>query len=179
MSALADPRPGPADWQVEFMERVAAWADVSGLPPSYVRIFAWLIVCEPPHQSVDDLREALGLSAGAISMATAALARTGLVERVPKKPGERRLHYRLHPQGWERLLRLRLEATTQIRRAAEDALAHAAVPQARLTGMRDVYAFFERSIAEHLAGPRPGTISADDGVSPAGGAKAVGSGRAR
>ncbi len=60
MSALADPRPGPADWQVEFMERVTALSEVSGLPPSHVRVFAWMIVCDPPEQSVDDLRERSG-----------------------------------------------------------------------------------------------------------------------
>jgi DNA-binding transcriptional regulator GbsR (MarR family) len=144
-------RPGPDDWQEEFLQRVAAWADVSGLPPSYIQVFAWLVVCEPPEQSVDELRDALGLSAGAISMATAALSRMGVVERIAQ-PGIRRRYYRFHARGWERVLRLRLEAVAHIRAAAEHALASAPRPQDRLSGMRDVYASFEEQIAKLLAG---------------------------
>ena len=132
------------------MERAGALADVSGLPPSYIQVFAWLVVCDPPHQSVEELRETLGLSAGAISMATAALTRMGVVERVVQ-PGRRRLFYRLHPGAWERVLRLRLEALTQARAAAEEALTQAPEPQPRLTGMRDMYAWFESRINDLLA----------------------------
>jgi DNA-binding transcriptional regulator GbsR (MarR family) len=150
MSATApEPTSLPSDWQLEFIDRVGAWADVSGLPPSHVRVFAWLLVCDPPEQSVDDLRRALGLSAGAVSMATAALVRTGLIERLAR-PGGRRLFFRFDPAGWHRMLRLRLEATSQIRVAAEDALGHVDGSQPRLTGMRDLYAYFERSIADLL-----------------------------
>jgi DNA-binding transcriptional regulator GbsR (MarR family) len=140
-----------AAWQFEFLDRVGAWADVSGLPPSFVRVFAWLVVCDPPEQSVDDLRDALGLSPGAISMATTSLARTGLVERIATR-GDRRLRYRMHAEGWERLVRLRLEATTQIRRAAEDALAHVPQGQERLAAMRALYSSFESMMADYLAG---------------------------
>jgi DNA-binding transcriptional regulator GbsR (MarR family) len=146
-------KPGPADWQVEFMKGLASLADVSGLPPSYVQVLAWLVVCEPPHQSVDQLQQALGLSAGAISMATATLVRMGVAERV-SLPGERRLYYRFHPKGWERTLRLRLEAVAQARAVAEDALARAPEPSDRLVGMRDVYAWFEDRIADLLSGSR-------------------------
>jgi DNA-binding transcriptional regulator GbsR (MarR family) len=156
MSAVAaepanEPAHGPAEWQLEFVDLIAAFADVSGVAPSVLRLFGWLVVCEPPDQSVEDLRTALGLSAGAISMATSALTRMGLVERV-SRPGERGRLYRLHPQAWQRVSRLRLEATSQIRVAAESALARAGVAQPRLSGMRDLYAYFERSIADLLEG---------------------------
>jgi DNA-binding MarR family transcriptional regulator len=150
-TALTDPRPGPADWQVEFMERLATLSEVSGLPPSHVRVFAWMIVCDPPEQSVDDLRRALGLSAGAISMATSMLIRIGIVERI-SRPGERRLLYRFHARGWERLLRLRLESMAQMRRAGEDALENAP-GQDRLSGMCELFVHYERSTAELLEDP--------------------------
>lgn len=152
MSAATVPSPRPAEWQAEFVERVGALSDVTGLPPSHIRVFAWLLVCDPPEQPVDDLREALGLSAGAISMATATLVRMGFAERFTK-PGGRRLYYRLHPGGWDRLLRLRLEATSRMRSIAEEALAQAPQPHARLAQMRDVYAWFEDSIARLLTTP--------------------------
>lgn len=140
----------PTPWQTEFVERLETFADVSGLPPSHIRLFAWLVVCDPPHQSVQDLRRVLGLSAGAVSMATAALGRMGIVERIAQ-PGERRRHYRLHPEAWERVVRLRLEAAGRGRLAAEQALAGASGSQPRLEQMRDLYAWFETTIGQYLA----------------------------
>ena len=140
----------PADWQIEFIERVGSLADASGLPPSHMQVFAWLVVCDPPHQSVEQMREALGLSVGALSMATTALISTGLVERIAR-PGERRLYYRFRPGGWERMLRARLEGAARMRVIADDALARAPEPPVRLSEMRDMYAWFEDNMAELMA----------------------------
>jgi len=151
MKAAPAPEEGsrPAGWQLECLDRMGASADVSGLPPSHIRVFAWLLVCDPPEQSVEDLRSALGLSAGAVSMATAALGRMGFVERVARA-GDRRLRYRFPPKAFERVIELRLAATTQARVAADTALRNAPRPAPRLEGLRDMYAFFEESIAEYL-----------------------------
>jgi DNA-binding transcriptional regulator GbsR (MarR family) len=143
------PAPDPAEWQREFMEQVGAVADVSGMPPSFVQVFAWLVVCDPPFQSVDQLSEVLGLSAGAISMATATLIRMGVVERFTQ-PGQRRLYYRFRAGGWERMLRSRLEATAHMRHVAERALADAPEPTNRLVEMQEVYAWFEDNMADLL-----------------------------
>ena len=134
-----------ADWQLEFIGRVGSIADATGLPPSYIQVFAWLVVCDPPHQSVDDIRAALGLSTGAISGATATLSRVGLVERVIL-PSQRRKYYRFRPGGWERMLRLRIDATAHMRVIAEEALVHAPEPPERLAEMRDIYAWFEEHV---------------------------------
>ena len=138
-------------WQLEFVERFATLSDVSGLPPSHLRVFAWLIVAEPPEQSVDDLRQVLGLSAGAISMATSTLARMGVVRKL-SRPSQRRVLFRFDPDGWGRVLQLRLQATAYARSLAEEAMAAAGRQPERLVQMRDMYGFFERQIAELLAG---------------------------
>ena len=143
----------PARWQSEFVERVSSLADMSGLPPSFVRVFAWMVICDPPHQSVDDLKVTLGLSSGAISMATSTLVRLGLAERIVL-PGQRRLYYRLHSNGWERMLRLRLDGATQMRVIAEEAIGSAPEGKApdRLEQMRAVYGWFETVMADQLDG---------------------------
>jgi DNA-binding transcriptional regulator GbsR (MarR family) len=124
-------------------------ADIAGLPPSFMRVFAWLVVCDPPEQSVSDMQDALGLSSGAISTATTTLTRMAVVERV-HVAGERRLYYRLRAGGWERLMRYRLEATTQMRLIADKALERAPARQRRLEEMRDLYAWFEQALADVL-----------------------------
>lgn len=138
-----------AAWQLDFVESLAGIGDTFGLPPSYVKVFAWLLVCEPPEQPADAIRSVLGLSGGAVSMATAALIRTGLVERVTQR-GDRRHFYRTRRGGWERLLLLRIAAASEARTVADEALARAPAPPSRLVEMRDAYAWFERAVADLL-----------------------------
>lgn len=142
--------PVAAPWQLKFVDAIGSMADSSGLPPSHLRVFAWLVVCDPPEQSVDAIRAVVGLSSGAVSMATATLIRMGLVQRVTH-PGERRHFYRFRPGGWERMLQLRIETATEIRAVAEETLAHAPEAPDRLAEMRAVYAWFEENMAELLA----------------------------
>ncbi len=144
-------RDAPEAWQREFLQRMSVLGDTTGLPPSFMQVFAWLIVCEPPQQSVEQLRASLGLSAGAISAATTTLIHLGLVERV-SQPGQRRLYYRMRPRAWERLLRLRLDASRQITATAAEALAQAPGPHERLCEMRDVVAYFEATLSSLLDG---------------------------
>lgn len=140
----------PADWQTEFLERSSALTDLTGLAPSVAKVFLWLVVCEPPQQTTEQLRQTLSLSAAAISTATATLTGRGLVERVTPR-GDRQLSYRLDPRGWERLMRYRLEATSHVRTIFDAALASATQPQPRLTDLRAMYAWFETQLTELLA----------------------------
>lgn len=150
---------GPEGWQREFLQRMSVLGDTTGLPPSFMQVFAWLIVCEPPAQSVEQLRAALGLSAGAISAATTTLIHLGLVERV-SHAGQRRLYYRMRPWAWERLLRLRLDASRQITATADDALAQVPGPHERLREMRDVMAHFEATLTSLLGEAVPPPVDA-------------------
>jgi len=142
--------PRPAAWQRTFLESIGAFADTTGLPPSYLQVFAWLVVCDPPEQSVDQIRTVLGLSSGAVSMATTTLIRAGLVERVAQ-PADRRHFYRFRPGGWERMLQLRIDTTREIRLLAEEVLAQAPSPPDRLAEMREIYAWFEENMTELLS----------------------------
>ena len=148
--------PAPVEgWQERFIEGVVTSADI-GLPPSLVRVLAWLIVCEPPHQSADDLAGTLGLSAGAVSAATSVLVRAGLVSR-RRFAADRRFHYELHPDGWRRLLQSRLQVLAGVREVAEAALSGSPPASPRLQSMRDFYAACEAQLAPLLgvAGARP------------------------
>ena len=137
-------------WRHRFLERATgSMGTVNGLPPSFMRVYCWLLVCEPPEQSVADLRQALGLSAGAVSSATATLIRMGVIERI-SQAGDRRHWFRIQPGGWERLLRVRLQALTAMSELIDEALATAPGPQTRLSELQDVSVWFEQRIAELL-----------------------------
>ena len=57
------------------------------------RVTAWLLLCDPPVQSLTEIAEALGVSKAAVSTATRSLLQAGRVERV-SQPGRRGDCYR-------------------------------------------------------------------------------------
>lgn len=141
-----------ADWQEKFVEQVALLAD-EGFPRSVTRLLAWLVVCEPQHQSAEQLRTTLKLSAGSVSSAVTTLVRAGIVTRVTFA-GDRRIYYQLHADGWSRLLRSRIELLAQVRQVAGNALRAGGEGDERLKGMYDFYASCEAKMAELLEAPR-------------------------
>ena len=66
------------DAERSFVERWSRILAAEGLPPVAGRLWAWLLVCEPREQSVDDIAEAIGASRGAISGAVRWLEPSGL-----------------------------------------------------------------------------------------------------
>lgn len=150
MSALTTPPdpepPGPAAWQRQFVEQVGLEAP-GGVSRSIARVIAWLVVCEPRHQSAEQLRTVLVLSAGSISQAANLLVRLGVVNR-RTFPGDRRIYYELHPDGWQRMLRIRLEELQRTREHVDRAIEAAeGRNDGRLAWMRDFYAECEAQFA--------------------------------
>lgn len=148
-------RTGLPAWQEVFVERVGL-AATPGLPPSVSRVLGWLVVCDPPTQSSQQIRETLELSAGSVSAATTLLARFGMVARV-SLPGKRRVYYQLRPEGWQRALRIRMQTLTQTRLLAEQALSAAGGSHERLRNMRDFYGWCEAQFAALLEDEAAGT----------------------
>ncbi|HEV3227043.1 MAG TPA: hypothetical protein VGZ52_09415 [Acidimicrobiales bacterium] len=139
-------------WQRQFLTSVSALSVEVGMPPSILRVFAWMIVCEPVEQSAEQLRDALALSAGSVSAATTMLVRAGMVERA-RRPGERRLYYRVRDDAWEQVLRQRIEATSHLRSIADTVLARAPGDQHRLRDMRSFYASMEKVLRAGVRKP--------------------------
>jgi DNA-binding transcriptional regulator GbsR (MarR family) len=92
----------------EFVECSGDLMEEHGLPHMAGRVIGALLVCLPPHRTMDGLAEDLRASKGSISMATQLLTRLGLIERV-SLPGERRRHYRIRSGAWKELLNTRNE----------------------------------------------------------------------
>jgi len=124
-----------------------------GLPPAYAKLFAWLIICDPPRQSVTEIADALGQSKGSVSTGARLLENAGLIRRVAV-PGRRGTFYELDPEavirvtedGWN--FRAFRELLDRGLRLLEDE--HA--PRAeRLRRTRDFYAFLERELPKLVA----------------------------
>jgi hypothetical protein len=84
------------DKEREFIEEFALCFEQTGWLRMDGRILAWLLICEPPHQSFNELVAVLQASKSSISTSTRQLIRAGWIERI-SFPGERRDYYRLRP----------------------------------------------------------------------------------
>ncbi len=92
----------------QFIEEVGVVFEKTGLPRMAGRIFGWLLIAAPPHQSSDELAAILLASKGSISSMTRLLMSHGLVERI-SLAGERRDYYRLPPDACMNMIKRGLE----------------------------------------------------------------------
>ncbi len=131
----------------DFIEEFAELMQSRGLPRMAGRIFARLLVCEPPEQTAAQLSDALGASRGTVSDMTRLLIEAGLVQRLGRA-GSREAFYRVAPDTPTLFLRAAVEPLRRRRIAAEHGLEilrdRPEQVSARLRELRDVYLFFEQ-----------------------------------
>ncbi len=136
-----------------LVERMARMLAGSGLPLAAARMWAYLLVCEPPERSAADLATALGASRGSISGSARLLETAGLIERTHRR-GDRREYYGIPPGSIVGVLQSRLPATTAWRQLADEGLDvlkdRSPASRARLQEVRDVYAFMEQELPAML-----------------------------
>lgn len=138
---------GEAEPYRDFVEHFGEFFARAGHQRIAGRVLGWLLICDPPHQSADDLRRVTRASKASVSITLRLLAAADLVERIGV-PGQRRAYYRVRPGAWSTDLRRKVDQITGARRLAEEGLALLAdaTPERRrrLEEMRELYAFFER-----------------------------------
>lgn len=135
--------------QQHYVEEVGLLFETVGFPRMAGRVFGWLLISNPPHQSPGELAEVLQASKGSISTMTRLLEQIGLIERV-SLPGQRRDYFRIKLNAWSELSKRRMEQIIAFRKVAERGLTllQDAPPElvARLEEMRDIHAFFEAEL---------------------------------
>jgi DNA-binding transcriptional regulator GbsR (MarR family) len=104
-----------------FIDRWSRILASEGLPPVAGRLWAWLLVCEPPEQSVEQIAEAIGASRGAISGAVRMLEPSGLIVRI-KRRADRREYWRTSPDAVIHSLEAKARATRPSLQALDDVI---------------------------------------------------------
>jgi len=132
-----------------FVEEVGLRFEAVGLPRMAGRIFGWLLIANPPHQSMGDLVEVLQASKGSISTMTRLLIQISLIERV-SLPGQRRDYFQIKPHAWSQMTKQRMTQIMAFRQLAERGLDLLATQPAsmrqRLQEMHDIHSFWEREL---------------------------------
>jgi DNA-binding transcriptional regulator GbsR (MarR family) len=84
------------DKEKQFIEEFALYFEQSGFPRMPGRILAWLLICDPPHQSINQLVKALHASKSSVSTGIKHLIEAGFAEKM-SFPGVRCDYVRLRP----------------------------------------------------------------------------------
>ena len=137
----------------EFIEEAGIIFDNFGLTRMIGRIFGWLVVCRPPHQSAGEIAEALDASAGSISTSLKALLQIGFVEKIGI-PGKRSSYYRIDNDAVGKVLENKSKGMEQMVDLAEKGLEladdYSEEEKRRLKNIRDIYGWFLREFPKFL-----------------------------
>jgi DNA-binding transcriptional regulator GbsR (MarR family) len=87
----------------EFVEAMGRFLGSTGMPPMAGRMWAWLLICEPPAQTAAELAAALQASRGAISGTARLLETAGFIRRTGRR-GDRREYFSAPPGTFRALL---------------------------------------------------------------------------
>jgi DNA-binding transcriptional regulator GbsR (MarR family) len=154
---------GMTDDEAAFVEAMGQYLGGYGMTPMAGRMWAWLLVCDPPEQTAADLADALRASRGAISGAAASLASAGLIRRIRRR-GDRREYFSAPPGTFDTLLRSAGTAYGQLLRVIDTGLAAVEGRPAgreRLQEVHDALAFvaaeYPRLLDRYLDSRAPST----------------------
>jgi DNA-binding transcriptional regulator GbsR (MarR family) len=130
----------------EFIDRMGLYMERVGGPRTMGRLYGWLLVADPPHQSITELAATLEVSKASISTTARMLQEAGMIERFPAAKREHR--YRITPGGWMHVIRVQLAGIQGATETLDLALAFVRPEQrAQLEETRDFFAFIEEDAA--------------------------------
>jgi len=105
----------------QMVERMGIFFEKQGLTPIHGRVFAFLLLAEPPHKDFYEIQEFLKASKSAVSNAIKFLMNTGLVEYITFS-GDRRRYFRVNTQGWMELTKKKMQNATTLKDILSDVL---------------------------------------------------------
>ena len=85
-----------------YAEEVGLWSSRQGTPPAYGKLLGWLLICDPPQQSLTELAQTLSVSKASVSTVARQLQQAGMIERLPSS--SRQHLYRVTPGGFASVL---------------------------------------------------------------------------
>lgn len=140
--------------EATFVEEMGQFLGTSGMTPMAGRMWAWLLICDPPEQTASDLATQLHASRGAISGTARLLESAGMIRRARRR-GDRREYFTAPPGALEALLAGAGSMYGRFRAITEDGLAvladRPAAASARLREVHAAYTFFEREYPALIA----------------------------
>ena len=99
----------------EFIENFGLFMESHSIFPRIAgRIYGYLLISDPPHQSAKDLVDRLLITKSSVSSMMRLLLQSKLVEEI-NLPGKRPRYYRIKERGWENIFLENLQALSAVR----------------------------------------------------------------
>jgi DNA-binding MarR family transcriptional regulator len=131
------------DAELAFADKLGRFfARQYGLPPVFGRVFAWLLICDPPEQTAAEIADALRTSRSAVGSAIVSLENQGLVLRT-RAAGERADRVSFHPDAAVRGLESAEEYGAMMALAREGLEVLGDAQPARRARLLETVAFYE------------------------------------
>ena len=92
--------------EAEFVDRLGLFMELLGGSRTMGRVYGWLLICDPPRQSLTELAQTLSVSKASVSTVARQLQQGGMIERLPSPT--RQHHYRVTPGGFASVLNTQL-----------------------------------------------------------------------
>lgn len=138
--------------EAEFVDRIGLFFELLGATRTMGRLYGWLLICDPPQQSLTELAAALSVSKASISTVARQLLEGGMVERLPS-PNRQHL-YRVTPGGFTSVLETQLSLMRRGIEPAEFALSvlgeDRAEQRQRVEDFRDFCEFCTQAYRDQL-----------------------------
>jgi DNA-binding transcriptional regulator GbsR (MarR family) len=138
--------------EAEFVDRLGLFFELLGATRTMGRIYGWLLICDPPQQSLTQLADALSVSKASISTVARQLQEGGMVERLPS-PNRQHL-YRVTAGGFTSVLETQLSLMRRGIEPAEFALSvlgeDRAEQRQRVEDFRDFCEFCTQACRDQL-----------------------------
>lgn len=138
--------------EAEFVDRMGLFFEFLGATRTMGRIYGWLLISDPPQQSLTQLAGALSVSKASISTVARQLHEGGMVERLPSP--DRQHVYRVTTGGFTSVLDTQLSRMRLGIEAAEFGLSvlneKRAQQRERVEDFRDFCEFCTRAYRDQL-----------------------------
>lgn len=134
----------------EFIEQFGLFLEHHSIFPRIAgRIYGYLLICDPLHQSAKDLVKRLQVTKSSVSSMMKLLLQSKLVEEL-NVPGERSRYYRIKERGWENIFLENLQALSAVRALLGEGRTlledRDAGLRTRIEELDELYAFFEKEM---------------------------------
>lgn len=139
--------------QQKYIEDFGLFFDQIGLGQTSGRIMGWLLICEPPHQTLDDICESLSMSKSTISTTIRLMQQYGMVERISIH-GDRKHYYQVRTGFWLEAIEKSMQQFHGFKSLAEQGLEiiqdQPDDQKERLHNIHKLYSFLQREFPAML-----------------------------
>jgi len=104
------------------VENMGVFFEQTGLTPIHGRVFAYLLISDPPYRDFYEIQAFLQASKSAVSNALKYLTESGTVDYITFS-GDRRRYFRVNIDGWMTNFKMKVRGLSTLKNLVEEVLA--------------------------------------------------------